>query len=504
MARKWNWVAGYLAIALVLGIAFRFVNLDGLIYWHDETSTSLRISGYTKTEFVRRVAGSDPISVAQLHRRYQSPNPTRDLSHTLDALASKPEHPPLYYLLARFWAQGFGSSVTAMRALPAIISVLAFPAMYWLAVELFAAPPVGWVAMALVAVSPIHVLYAKEAREYSLWIVTIVLSSAALLKALRRDRWLDWSLYALTLALGLYSHLLYVFVGLSHGIYVLWRRRIGRFVLALAAALVAFSPWLAVMLSRMQRLETINAQLDRQADLSYLVGKWFLHFNRLFHEIDFGSVNWIFFLFSLYAIYVACRQNFVKSGLFIALLFGVTALGLAIPDLLEGGHRSVRTRYLMPCYLAVELAMANLLVTGAIASRKVWQQRVWRGLGALLVTMGVVSGIVIVNSQTAWSKNDELTQNYPEVAEVVNGKNRPLLASDTDPNYILSLSYLLDPNVSIQFIGKPEIFSPARSFDPVFVYNPSIPLAESLQSQFAFRIAIETKRVQLWEFRLSE
>lgn len=504
MARKWNWVAGYLAIALILGIAFRFINLDGLIYWHDETSTSLRISGYTETEFVRRVAGSDAISVAQLHQRYQSPNPTRNLSHTLDALASKPEHPPLYYLLARFWAQGFGGSVAVMRALPAIISVLAFPAMYWLAVELFAAPPVGWVAMALVAVSPIHLLYAKEAREYSLWIVAILLSSAALLKALRRDRRLDWSLYALTLALGLYSHLLYVFVALSHGIYVLWRRRIGRFVLALAAALVAFSPWLAVVLSRIQRLETINAQLDRQADLSYLVGKWFLHFNRLFHEIDFGSVNWIFFLFSLYAIYVACRQNFMKSGFFIALLFGVTALGLAIPDLLEGGHRSVRTRYLMPCYLAVELAMANLLVTGAIASGKVWQQRIWRGVGALLVTMGVVSGIVIVNSQTAWSKNDELTQNYPEVAEVVNGGDRPLLASDTDPNYLLSLSYLLNPDVSIQFIDRPETFSPVQSFDPVFVYNPSIPLAESLQSQFAFRIAMETKRVQLWEFRLSE
>lgn len=39
--------------------------------------------------------------------------------------------------------------------------------------------------MALIAVSPFHVLYAQEAREYSLWTVTILLSSAALLRAMR-------------------------------------------------------------------------------------------------------------------------------------------------------------------------------------------------------------------------------------------------------------------------------------------------------------------------------
>jgi uncharacterized membrane protein len=40
---------------LVLGVFFRFVNLDRKIYWHDESYTSLRISGYTLAEVKKQV-----------------------------------------------------------------------------------------------------------------------------------------------------------------------------------------------------------------------------------------------------------------------------------------------------------------------------------------------------------------------------------------------------------------------------------------------------------------
>jgi hypothetical protein len=36
-----------LVIILVLGLFFRFANLDRKVYWSDETFTSLRVSGYT-------------------------------------------------------------------------------------------------------------------------------------------------------------------------------------------------------------------------------------------------------------------------------------------------------------------------------------------------------------------------------------------------------------------------------------------------------------------------
>lgn len=140
-ARNWVYLAPWLrllfVIILILGIFFRFVNLDRKIYWQDETATSLRIAGYSKSEFVRQVYKGQIISVEELQRRYQSLSSEKSWLDTVKALTGRPEHSPLYYLMARLWAQWFGSSVAAMRSLPVLISLLAFPAIYWLCLELF-------------------------------------------------------------------------------------------------------------------------------------------------------------------------------------------------------------------------------------------------------------------------------------------------------------------------------------------------------------------------------
>ena len=182
-----NWV-GFLIIAvLVLGIFFRFANLDRKYYGVDETYTSLRVSGYTEAEIIKQISYQKITSPSDL-QKYQQINSEKTLSDTLNSLAAEdPQHPPLYYVLARQWAQWFGSSVAAMRSLAAVISLLVFPAVYWLAWELFESSAVAWMAIAIFAISPYHILFAQEARQYSLWTVTTILSSAALLRAMRPD-----------------------------------------------------------------------------------------------------------------------------------------------------------------------------------------------------------------------------------------------------------------------------------------------------------------------------
>ena len=71
--------------------------------------------------------------------------------------------------------------MTAIRSLSALISLLVFPSVYWLCRELFNVPLlVPGVAIALMAISPIQLVYAEEAQEYILWLVTILRSSALL------------------------------------------------------------------------------------------------------------------------------------------------------------------------------------------------------------------------------------------------------------------------------------------------------------------------------------
>ncbi len=104
----------YLLISLVvlIGIILRFINLDYKVYWHDETYTSLRISGYTQEEVVGEVYQKNIVSVQELEK-YQKVTPEKNVQDTLNSLALEDAmHPPLYFVSIRYWSQIFnGNSI---------------------------------------------------------------------------------------------------------------------------------------------------------------------------------------------------------------------------------------------------------------------------------------------------------------------------------------------------------------------------------------------------------
>jgi uncharacterized membrane protein len=127
-------------VLLILGIFFRCVNLGKKIYWGDETYTSLRISGYTERELRQEIFNGQVIGIEDL-QKYQHLNSDKSAADTLNGLAvEEPQLSPLYFLIVRFWAQLFGSSVVAVRSLSVCLSLLALPCLYWLCWELFEFP----------------------------------------------------------------------------------------------------------------------------------------------------------------------------------------------------------------------------------------------------------------------------------------------------------------------------------------------------------------------------
>lgn len=219
MARLWNVYLRLLLIAaLVLGLVFRLGNLSAKPYWGDEVSTSIRVSGH-RLETVKAAIHNEIVPVESLFQ-YQDIRSGRSWKDTARALISHPEHAPLYFMLARLWSEVFGSSVGAMRALPALMSLLALPLFYWMSRLLFQSAEAATVTLCLACVSPILIRQAQEARPYSLWIVGILASSAVLLSALRSNRRSTWALYSLTVALTFLTHLLSALVFVMHGIYV--------------------------------------------------------------------------------------------------------------------------------------------------------------------------------------------------------------------------------------------------------------------------------------------
>jgi uncharacterized membrane protein len=493
---KTGWLKRWVLVLIGLGIVFRLYAPGHKVYWFDETMTSLRISGYTKTELVETTLNQPPISAATFLNRYQYPSEERSLSDALDALAAHPEHSPLYFLMARGWLQTFGNSIGTLRLLSAIIGILAIPAAYWAGVALFESAVSGWAIATVVAISPFHVLYAQEARQYSLWTVAILLSSAALVQAMRRSTVKNWGLYAVTMALGLYAHIFYGLVCISHGLYVLLveqlrpTRRVLSYAIAALMGLALFSPWLLVMFRNLDALlgNTNVMTEDRQGFLPLF---WLLNLSRLFFDLNQGpsAINPMHYLLLIlcgYALWQLYRTAPLPTTIFVLTLIGVTAIALMGTDIILGGRRSSITRYPVPAYLGLQLAVGYLLSQKPIEAKLGSRLRKrWRTGAIALAFFGILS--IAVNSQHDlwWNKSYAVSRYNPETAEIMNQSDRPLMITDRDPNEVLALVHLLDPEVQIQFIAHPGIADRPPDIRPitpdidldaysdVFLYKPS-------------------------------
>ncbi|MEG4938629.1 glycosyltransferase family 39 protein [Microcoleus sp. F4-D5] len=518
-----KWLIFLAVIVLVIGILFRFANLDRKFYWIDETYTSLRVSGYTEAEIIKQISYQKITSPSDL-QKYQQINSEKTLSDTLNSLATEdPQHPPLYYVLARYWAQWFGSSVAAMRSLAAVISLLVFPAIYWLAWELFESSAVAWMAMALFASSPYHILFAQEARQYSLWTVTTILSSAALLRAMRPDEnqnplalVLSWALYAVTATLGFYTQLLFVCVAAAHAIYVAvianWRdvKTFIAYYIAAFIALIAFMPSLVNTVENFNQVRSTTVWSE-QTNLLRLVSRWVGSLTIAFFDIGIdGTANatqlallipvGIMILALVgYALYFLCRHTPKRVWLLILLLIATTGLFLAVPDIMKGGRRSANPRYLVPCYVGIQLAVAYLLsakVSNNLDNFK--QQKLWKIVIVAVFSAGIISGGVSSQADSWWNKGSGWLRAQLEVAGTVNQATNPLIISDTNIAYIMPLSYHLEPKVKLLIEPrcytscyknrelaqkKPQSPQIPDGFSELFLYRPSSTLRSAIQQQ---------------------
>jgi len=85
-------------------------------------------------------------------------------------------HPPLYYLLLRWWTGVFGVTEFGLRSMSLFFGVATILLTYLLAVKLFDNRGTGLVAASLVSVSMMHVYFGQEARMYTL-LTTMTLAS---------------------------------------------------------------------------------------------------------------------------------------------------------------------------------------------------------------------------------------------------------------------------------------------------------------------------------------
>ncbi|MDJ0728909.1 MAG: glycosyltransferase family 39 protein [Crocosphaera sp.] len=464
-----NYFHIFIIILLVIGICFRFSNLGAKVYWNDETATSFAISGYTPQELYDGV--QKKITTPEQILKYYTVNSEKTSGDMISYLYKEDVHPPFYFILARFWSQLFGSSPEAIRALSAVISLIIFPSIYWLCQELFNTSSVGWMAMGIIAVSPFHVIYAQEARMYSLWIVEILLSSALLLRAIRLNKKESWLFYGLILTISLYTYLANIFIAIAQGIYMLLiegfklSKRFLSYLITSLIAILIFIPWLLVVATNLSSFKSssnwVNASYSFKLYISMFTQNFvsvfmdFWYFRLWYPDSNFPHIPWARFLipFTLlivaYSFYFLVRKTSWWVWSFVLLLCLINIGTTILPDLMSGGIRGIVPRYLIPLFIGVEISVAYLLAmkTHEI-STKTWQSQLWRLITVILITGGVVS--CLLNSPTPGSLHKRTPgEQVPPIVNYINQKTNPILVVATPMHYLMPLVYRLDSDVKI-------------------------------------------------------
>ena len=507
-------------IVLVIGIFFRFANLDKKLYWIDETFTSLRIYGYTKQEVTNEVIDSEIITTDFLHN-YQKPTLEKGLLDVVESLALEdPKHPPLYFVITRLWTKVFGNSAAVIRSFSAFISLFAFPSIYWLCLELFGSSFVAWIAVTLIAVSPFHVLYAQEARMYALHTVNILLSSAVLLRAIRINTKLSWGFYVASIFLGLYTHTTFFLVVILHGIYIVLNKGIRLekiFVSYLKASLLGlllFSPWLYLILSKVDEVKSTIRWMNNTLSLDDLRIGWEVHFVRIFFDVNpnyeydnpiSDNLWWItirvFLVLFLYSVYFLVRHSQKKTYTFILILIIFPALVFALPDLFFGGMRSIVSRYAIITYLGCHLAFTYLFahkIKDNYLNQEKNQQYLWSLLLIILISIEIISCTLSASKLTWWNKSFN-SDNLP-ISNILNKESSLLISEcnlsslrqwDGQFGHLLSLSYHLDNKVKLQCFDnfqQIDISKIPNEFDAYFILNPPPSLKDKIKSQYRLKL----------------
>jgi uncharacterized membrane protein len=526
------WLKILVIFLIGVGIFFRFAHLGQKAIWYDEAFTFLAISGHTVAEVRQGVFNERVIPVATLDK-YQHLNPDRGVNDTVRYLmTSDPQHPPLYYALVRLWAQVFGDSTARVRSLSAAISLLIFPSVYWLCLELFESKVVGWVAIALMAVSPLEIFLAQEARQYGLWMVTILVSSAALLRTLRQETFWNWAIYAFTLVVGLYTHLLTAFVALAHGIYVVSQQRfrfnktLANYLLGTLFGLFIFIPWLFVLITHLSIAQQLTShlsffKLDNPFDLIAIL---LTYITRIFFDINLNSYNpWVnkSFLESteiyysvlavifpiiliLYILYFLCKIRLNRFSVFLILLGSVPSICLLLPDLIVGGIRSTAFRYQLPLYLSIQIAVAYVLGV-YMFSEKYWQRKIWQCLMVGFVLAGLVSDVIFFKADTWWLQGSN-QYSLATPAKYINKFENPLLLTSNhiyNIGNLLILSHFLNSNINLLIVQGDHLPLLLQEASNIFLFDYDLTNSQNLVARFkedkTYSLRLTEPLSELWQ-----
>ena len=297
------------------------------------------------------------------------------------ALTAVDAHPPLYYLLLKMWGELFGFSEFALRSMSALFAAGTVTLALTLARKLFGTR-VALIALPFVVIAPFILRYGYEIRMYSLVGFLGAAGTYALITARQTEKLRWWVVYAMIVALGMYTLYMSIVIWLAHAVWLVWMSVRSkqpilqwRWPLAFIGAIILFTPYVPTFIDQMAH--SVLSGVGSEVTLTSLI-----------------NITTLFLLFTP-------EQNvggWLSLGIIMLFI-------LLIPLLAQGWRQAKRTAYHPYIVLLLLLAGLPMLVFALLSlppreplflPRYMAHVAVW-----VYMSMGVLAAYALIDAKKA-------------------------------------------------------------------------------------------------------
>lgn len=383
----------------------------------------------------------------------------------LIALVALDTHPPLYYILLKGWASIFGWSEMALRSL----SVIFFGAsltVLGLFIRKFFNSRVALYVVGVAALSPLLIRYGFEIRMYSLASFVGIAATYTLAKAWyetsEKKKTGYWVLYAVLVALGMYSLYYLALLWISHVVWLItmWakdKKKQGTFleqpwIYAYGGSVLLFIPWLFAFVKQLSN--NALAPIGQQMNLENMIGIFSFNFLykplwqlTMFESLMILAVI-ILVCYSVLTVIKSAKKD--KKSLIFLLVVYIT-VPVAVLVVVSFARSMYVERYLS--HIAIGFVALNA-VTIWLASER-WS-RTYR-LGARMfvfavLLFGVGNLVAVGNFNFQRMQQPDVKQAAAQLNDCRDGST--ILAAD--PYTAIELEYYL-PGCDVHFVAKDDV-----------------------------------------------
>lgn len=408
-------------------------------------------------------------------------------------LTSVDTHPPLYYLLLKGWAFLFGWSELALRSL-SVLAAGGAVLLGGLLVKRTFGTRAALMTLPFIVFAPFLLRYGFEIRMYAVASLigiaaTYVLVCAVQAKESRRQR--QWyALYAVLVAVGVYTLYYTAVLWIAHVVWLVWLARRQKrplvkekWVAALAGSVLLFAPWLPTFVEQLSNgaLAPVSQPLTIDA-LAGIVSFMFVYqpswqLNGLMSlAVLFVIVTVVYFAARAWRSVSSQQKPYlVLSGLYVAVPVAVVALiSLVRPMYIE--------RYLAHVLIGGSL-FVGIVTWAALQKGSKKMRAAAAGLLAVML-FGVMHLAQVGNYNFQRIQTLQIKQAVAAVGAC--GQGKTILAAD--PYVAIELSYYL-PDCDVHFYSESVAlkggYAPLSN-SSLRVQNPASELAASREIVYVY------------------